>query len=162
MRASVTDSFKQHERNVNDTRSRVQNLLNSLEDGSITSKNIGRISEGHLLLMFRTVAYFGLHRWAPDVLSSDPESMYNLLHEYIALRTFEQVSSGYGYSHVGINMSFVSDFALLRKLYRSFVYSYLFNIAKSEAKNPGSVAKGKEMANVFKRRSDVRVYSSDA
>jgi len=111
--------------------------------------------------MFRTIACFGLERWAPDVLSRDAESMYNLLHEHLALMTFEQVAKGYGYSHMGINLTFITNFSLLRRLYRSFVFSYMFGIAKAEQRKPGSVAKGKEMTNVFKRRSDVSHFICD-
>jgi hypothetical protein len=84
--------------------------------------------------MFRTVACLGLRKWAPDVLSGDPESMYNLLHEHIALQTFEQVSGAFSYSHMGANLSCIKDFLLMRKLYRSFVFSYMHCIAKLEAR----------------------------
>ncbi|KAF9456556.1 hypothetical protein BDZ94DRAFT_1326898 [Collybia nuda] len=74
----------------------------------------------------RTVAILGLEHWAPDILSTDPDSSYNLLHEHIALTTFEQVSGAFAYSHMGINLSFIHDFSLLRKFYRSFVYAYIY------------------------------------
>ena len=51
--------------------------------------------------------------WAPDVLSQDPNSMYNLLHEHIALMTFEQVAAGFGYSHLGIDLSLIHNFILM-------------------------------------------------
>jgi hypothetical protein len=134
----------------------VRELHTSISDAAgIIASNIKRIPESHLLVMFRTVACHGLQKWAPDVLSNDPESMYNLLHEYIALKTFEQVAGAFGYAHMGANLSCTTDFALMRKLYRSFVFSYMYGIAKSEAKNPGSVAKGKQMTGVWKRRSTV-------
>ncbi|EDR02689.1 uncharacterized protein LACBIDRAFT_332196 [Laccaria bicolor S238N-H82] len=82
--------------------------------------------------MFRTISFFGLACWAPDVLSQDPNSMYNLLHEHIALVTFEQVAAGFGYSHLGIDLSLICNFTLMRKLYCNFVYSYMHGIAKSE------------------------------
>jgi len=134
----------------------MRELLNSISDSvGIITNNIKRIPESHLLLMFRSVACLGLQQWAPDVLSGDPESMYNLLHEHIALKTFEQVSGAFGYSHMGTNLSCINDFALMRKFYRNFVFSYMHGIAKSEAKNPGSVAKAKQMTGVWKRRSVV-------
>ena len=92
-------------------------LLGSLSDVGIIANNIKRIPEPQLLLMFRTVACLGLRKWAPDVLSGDPESMYNLLHEHIALQTFEQVSGAFGYSHMATNLAAIKDFALMRKLY---------------------------------------------
>ena len=105
--------------------------------------------------MFRSVSHFGLERWAPDIMSSDPDSMYNLLHEHIALIKFEQVASTFGYSHLGINLQLVQNFVLLRKLYRNFVFSHMCKLAKLEAKSPGSIAKGNEMTNVWKRRKEV-------
>ncbi|RDB18252.1 hypothetical protein Hypma_000603 [Hypsizygus marmoreus] len=43
----------------------------------------------------------------------------------------------------------------MRKLYRSFVFSYMHDIAKLEAKSPGSIAKGKRFSTVYKRRSEL-------
>lgn len=156
VRVSVTTSLDANEVNIVGARARVNALKASLSGPySITSNHIKRISEDFLLIMFRAVAHFGLTRWAPDILSRDPDSMYNLLHEHIALATFEQVSASYGYTHVGNNLAHVRDFALMRKLYRSFVYSHMVNIAKLEAKQPGKVAMLNDMGNVWKRRQEV-------
>ncbi|KAG6903610.1 hypothetical protein DXG01_016349, partial [Tephrocybe rancida] len=108
-----------------------------------------------MLFMFRTVAIHGLSRWAPDVLSSDPDSMYNLLHEYIAYLTFKQATIAYGYSHMGVNLEFVEKFGVMRKFYRSFVFSYMHKNAKLEAKSPGSMLKAKQMTPVWKRRGEL-------
>ena len=108
--------------------------------------------------MFRTVSFFGLAHWAPDVLSQDPNSMYNLLHEHIALMTFEQVAAGFGYSHLGIDLSLIHNFVLMWKLYRNLLYSYMHGIAKSENKTPGSIVKSKTMTNVWKQCKEVFIY----
>ncbi|KAF8225955.1 hypothetical protein L208DRAFT_1407782, partial [Tricholoma matsutake] len=113
---SVTSSLDDNSGRIQDAKAKVAELLSSLEDGMIAA-NIRCIQECHLLHIFRTVACLGLAKWAPDVLSGDPESMYNLLHEHIALKTSEQVSTAYGYSHMGVNLSCVHDFALMHKLY---------------------------------------------
>jgi hypothetical protein len=157
VRSSVHASLNQNATNITEARAKVQNFLSSLpEDAhSITANHIRCILQSHLLVMFRTVAFFGLARWAPDLLSGNPDSIYNLLHEHIALITFEQVASAYGYSHVGINLQFVQDFVVLRKFYRNFVYSHMYNIAKLEAKTPGGVLKANEMTNTWKRRHEV-------
>lgn len=161
VRSSVKDYLTQNANNINNAPLQLAALEVLLKETSIRSKNIQRIPEQHRLLMFRTVACSGLNHWAPDVLGGDPESMYNLLHEHIALTTFEQVVSAFGYSHMGINLSFITNFSLLRRLYRNFVFSYMFSLAKAEQRKPGSVAKGKEMTHVFKRRSDVSPFISD-
>jgi hypothetical protein len=161
LRNSVTASLDDNSASIQGAQTKVRELLNSISDSvGIITNNIKRIPESHLLLMFRSVACLGLQQWAPDVLSNDPESMYNLLHEHIALKTFEQVSGAFGYSHMGANLSCINDFALMRKLYRSFVFSYMHGIAKLEAKNPGSVAKAKQMTGVWKRRSVVRNFQN--
>lgn len=155
MKSTVTASLEQNEGHIQNAQAMMDEFLGSLQEGSTVSNNIKRIPNPHLLLMFRTVASLGLKRWAPDVLSGDPESLYNLLHEHIALTTFEQVSGAFGYSHMGINLSFVHNFPLMRKFYRSFVFSYIHNIAKLEEKSPGGVAKVKHLSTVYKRRSEV-------
>ena len=78
-----------------------------------------------------------------------------LWHEHIALVTFEQVAAGFGYSHLGIDLSLTHNFVLMRKLYRNFIYSYMLGIAKLENKTPGSIAKSKTMTNVWKRHKEV-------
>jgi hypothetical protein len=131
-------------------------LLDSLQEGrSIIANNIRRIPQQHLELMYRSISFFGLARWAPDVLGGDPESMYNILHEQIALITFQQVAAAYGYSHIGINLQLIQDFVILRKFYRNFVYARMRKVAQTELKSPGSVAKGNEMTNTWKRRKEV-------
>jgi hypothetical protein len=160
VKSAVEASLNENTGNIHnsDIQAHIQNLFNSLSDGSTISKNIKKMAETNLLFMFRSVAASGLQRWAPDIHSGNPSSMYNLLHEHIALATFLQVSSAFGYSHLGNNLSFIHNFSLMRKLYRNFVYAYMCGISKSEAKEPGSVVKKQEMTNVWKRRKEVSVY----
>ena len=105
--------------------------------------------------MFRTVAILRREQWAPDILSCDLDSMYNLLHEHIALVTFEQVSSAFGYSHMGLDLSLLHDFPLMQKLYWSFILNNMYDITKVEVKKPGSIAKGKLVTNVCKHHDEV-------
>ncbi len=109
--------------------------------------------------MFQTVAAAGLSRWAPEVFTGNSDSMYNLLHEYIALLTFQQVLDAYGYNHIGALKKFHSDFGLMRKFYHSFVFSYMRGRARAEQKNPGSVAQSVTLANITKRWQDVSPFS---
>lgn len=105
--------------------------------------------------MFQTVAAAGLSRWAPEVLMGNSDSMYNLLHEYIALLTFQQVFNAYGYNHIGALKKFHSDFGLMRKFYRNFVFSYMRGQARAEQKNPGAAVQNVLLGNITKRRQDV-------
>jgi hypothetical protein len=111
--ASVTASLNEHSTNIDLAQAKMQELLSLVKDGSIISNNIKRIDEFHLLTIFQAVANLGLRRWAPDVLSGNANSMYNLIHEQIALQTFSQISALYGYSHVGNNLSLVNKFSLI-------------------------------------------------
>jgi hypothetical protein len=108
------------------------------KQGSVVN-NIQRIPEPHLLMMFRTVATYGLRQWNPDVLSGDRDSMYNVLHETIALITFEQAAAAFAYSFTGMKMDFVGNYPPLKRLYRNFIFSYMMNLAKVEKRNPGQV-----------------------
>ena len=148
IKSSVHASLNANATDINEAHSRVQQLLDSLVDlNSTTANHIQCINENFLCLMFRTISFFGLACWAPDVLSQDPNSMYNLLHEHIALVTFEQVAAGFGY--------FIRNFVLMRKLYHNFIYSYMHGIAKLENKTPGSIVKVKTMTNVWKQCKEV-------
>ena len=55
------------------------------ETSSTISGNIWQIPEDHLLFMHYMVATLRLLRWNPDILSTDPNSMYNILHEQLAI-----------------------------------------------------------------------------
>ncbi|KAG6904703.1 hypothetical protein DXG01_007800 [Tephrocybe rancida] len=106
------------------------------------------IKEDFLLQMFCSVAMLGLPRWVPDVFSNDPDDLYNFLHEQCAYQTFRQIVAAYGYSFLGVNMSQVEDWALCRKIFRSFCYSHMQKAAKIEAKSPGGLKKKNEADNV--------------
>ena len=156
VKTSVQQSLNSNATDINDASARVQELLDSLPEGRSTiANNIRCILQQHLELMHRSISFLGLARWAPDVLGGDPESMYNILHEQIALMTFQQVAGAFGYAHLGINLQLVRNFVILRKFYRNFVYAHMRRIAKIEAKAPGSVAKGNEMTNTWKCRREV-------
>ena len=101
----------------------VTDFCNSLPDekGSTISGNIRRIPEDHLLFMHCTVATLRLPRWNPNVLSTNHNSMYNILHEQLALQTFRNVVISHGYAHFGINHGKMK-LLLLKQFYRSFVY----------------------------------------
>lgn len=123
-------------------------------DGRI-ARNIGRTAEACLRLLYQTVATAGLLRWAPEVITGSADSMYNLLHEHIALLTFQQICNASGYDHIGAKQKWYSDPGLMKKLYRSFVFSYMRAKARAERKNPGTAIQNVELNNITKRRQDV-------
>ncbi len=156
IKCSVHESLARNSERITNARVQYDRLQSELKSDSIISNSIRNIGEANLLLMFRVVAIAGLAQWAPDVLSGNPESMYNLLHEHIAITTFEQITTAYGYSHTGQDMSLVQDFALLRKIYRNFVFSYMKSRARLEVRIPGSAVSDAVKTNIYKRRRDVR------
>ena len=134
----------------------VTEFCNSLPDemSSTISGNIWRIPEDHLLFMHCTVATLGLLRWNPDILSTNPNSMYNILHEQLALQTFQNVVISHGYAHFGINHRKMK-LLLLKQFYRSFVYGRMRDLAKRKLKVPGSVGRDTVATNMYKWCSDV-------
>lgn len=125
---------------------------------SSISDNINCIAEEHRLLMFECVGAAGLNRFAPDVMGS-ADSMYNLVHEQVAIRSFQLVAARGGYSFMQCNIALTKNKALLAQMYRNFEFSYLKNLVKKEMKKPGRIAEDCEKTNTGKRRKDVRCPS---
>ncbi|KAG6903617.1 hypothetical protein DXG01_016263, partial [Tephrocybe rancida] len=78
-----------------------------------------------------------------------------MLHEHIAILTFQQVADSFGYNQMGINLQFIKKFGLLCNIYHSYVFSYMHNIAKREARSPGSAVKAKQMTPIWKRCAEL-------
>ncbi|KAG6913388.1 hypothetical protein DXG01_007233, partial [Tephrocybe rancida] len=153
---TVTASLDANTEAIQDASRRVKkfqaSLDTALENGSsLNASNMKRIKEEFLLQTFCSVAMLGLPHWVPDVLSNDPDDLYIFLHEQCAYQTFRQIVAAYGYSFLGVNMSQVEDWALCRKIFRSFCYSYMQKAAKIEAKSPGGLKKKNEADNVTSR-----------
>jgi len=153
---SVRGILKMNSKAIDNVLDKVTKFRNSLPDetSSTISGNIRRIPEDHLLYMHGAVATLRLSRWNPDVMSTDPNSMYNILHEQLAIQTFQHVVISHGYAHFGINHEKMK-MSLLKQLYRSFVYGQMRNLVKREHKFPGGVQRDTTATNMYKRRSDV-------
>ena len=153
---SVRGILKNNSTAIDAVLAKVTEFRNNLPDetSSTISGNIRRIPEDHLLFMHCAVATLGLPRWNPDVLSTDPNSMYNILHKQLALQTFQNVVISHGYAHFGINHGKMK-LSLLKQFYRSFVYGRMRDLVKRELKSPGSVERDTVATNIYKRRSDV-------
>jgi hypothetical protein len=156
IRTSVSATLENQSGDIRKAKDAVLQLYEKVKnERGLIATNIKRIPEPLLLMMFRTVASYGLREWKPDLLSGDASSMYNFLHETIALLTFEQATAAFGYAHIGMNMNNVRDYPLLRKFYRNYVFSYMMKIAKLEAKTTGAVAKAMQNGTIWKRRAEV-------
>ncbi|PPQ92329.1 hypothetical protein CVT25_008511 [Psilocybe cyanescens] len=86
---SVTATLVATEVNFHVADNRVQELRNSLSAEGQIAKDIGHMNNEFLQLMFRSVVQIGLLTWAPDISGNNPNSIYNLLHEQIAIKTFK-------------------------------------------------------------------------
>ena len=153
---SVHGILKMNSKAIDNVLDKVTKFRNSLPDetSSTISGNIRRIPEDHLLYMHGAVATLGLSRWNPDIMSTDPNSMYNILHEQLAIQTFQHVVISHGYAHFGINHEKMK-MSLLKQLYHSFVYSRMRNLVKCEHKFPEGIQRDTTATNMYKRRSDV-------
>ncbi|KAJ7726299.1 hypothetical protein B0H14DRAFT_2641158 [Mycena olivaceomarginata] len=92
---------------------------------SQTAMDAARIGEHHLRTMFGALANAGLPSFTPDVFGN-PESLYNIAHELVALHSFRIVATNYGYSvPYAVNLAIAKDDHLIQRFYRSFIYGYM-------------------------------------
>ncbi|KAF9043558.1 hypothetical protein BDZ89DRAFT_1008945 [Hymenopellis radicata] len=119
---------------------------------SIIAKNMRRVEEDFLSIIFGTLERCGLQQWAPDIRAGTPNSMYNSLHEHIALSTFKTVTIAHAYIFLKPNPAYLKKHNFLQQLYRNFVFSYLKGKADREARNPGSLAL--RMARISQLKSE--------
>jgi len=153
---SVRDILRNNSTKIDAVLGKVTKFRSDLPDetSSTISGNIRRIPEDLLLYMHGAVATLGLSNWNPDVMSTDPNSMYNILHEQLAIQTFQHIVISHGYAHFGINHGKMRV-SLLKQLYRNFVYGRMRDLVKHDLKSPGDVKRDTTATNMYKRRSDV-------
>ncbi|KAL1678470.1 hypothetical protein EV122DRAFT_251976 [Schizophyllum commune] len=134
-----------------------------LSASSTIARSLLKIPTVNIQFVLRTLASSILDKWAPDIAGCDPESTYNLLHEQIALVTWRQVgSANKGYSRIyRVLPKFAGSDSFFLRVYRSFVFSYMQGIAEKEVKEPGSLARNNAMAQIYRRRQDLRVARLD-
>ena len=104
--------------------------------------------------MHGTVATLGLSCWNPDIMSTNPNSMYNILHKQLVIQTFQHIVISHGYAHFGINHEQMK-MSLLKQLYHSFFYSQMRNLVKHEHKSLGGIQQDTTAMNMYKWHSDV-------
>ncbi|KAI5827402.1 hypothetical protein K523DRAFT_364623 [Schizophyllum commune Tattone D] len=146
---------------INDARKRCHDALASLQPLKLAGGGIAQalwdVGEDCLVFIFQKIAATGLQKWSPDISQSDPESLYNQLHEQLALKTWRQVAlTAGGYNHLQISLHYAKQDAFFIRVYRSFVFSYIQKKVDREARSPGSAALDIKMDNVYRRRQDLR------
>lgn len=89
------------------------------------AKDARRIGDVHLRVIFNAIAAAGLPAFAPDVFGNE-ESLYNLVHEHLAIHTFRTVAMSWAYTSLYVfPMPLLEDHWLLRSFYRSYIYGYM-------------------------------------
>ena len=81
--------------------------------------------------------------------------MYNMVHEMIAIRTFQVVCSGFGYNWMQTDTRYSQNSAMVAKWYRHSVFFYFKCVVVLETKVPGSAAAHNEMSNRYRQRKAV-------
>jgi hypothetical protein len=174
---TLIDNFQKRFESSDDVQTQVVDLISKVAPASVAAlaavtavqssmhmgtsqiaKDTKCIDQDHLLAMFTTSNLnAGLSRWAPDVLGA-VESMYNALHEQLALSTFKNVAASFGYMFMNIDLLFLQNHTFLVKLYQNFVFGYMAEKACKDGKAPGHVAKDNDMVNVYRHQNHVRVF----
>ncbi|KAJ7899813.1 hypothetical protein B0H13DRAFT_1883704 [Mycena leptocephala] len=109
--------------------------------GTQTGADAHRVGEDHLRSIFNTVANAALPYFAPDVFGN-PESMYNLAHEHIAIHSFRRRCHA------------IRDQHLLQRFYRSFIYGHMKTLAAKEERRPGRVELDVVLNAIYRRREE--------
>jgi hypothetical protein len=126
--------------------------------GTQTGADAHRVGEDHLRSIFNTVANAALPYFAPDVFGN-PESMYNLAHEHIAIHSFRAAATLFAYSSIyRVTLSYVQDQHLLQRFYRSFIYGHMKTLAAKEERRPGRVGLDVVLNAIYRRREEVCSY----
>lgn len=161
--SSIQSAFINYQSEINAARGLVKEANKKQnETQSNISNNLLMVAEEHKLLAFEFVAAAaGLSRFAPDIVGS-AESMYNLVHERVALHSFRLITVQGGYGFMKCNMALLSSSALLSQMYRNFFFSHLWGMVKKEIKAPGRVVAEAQKSNSGRRRSEVRVLVCEA
>ncbi|KAJ7852863.1 hypothetical protein B0H13DRAFT_1904404 [Mycena leptocephala] len=122
--------------------------------GTQTGADAHRVGEDHLRSIFNTVANAALPYFAPDVFGN-PESMYNLAHEHIAIHSFRAAAMLFAYSSIyRVTLSYVQDQHLLQRFYRSFIYGHMKTLAAKEERRPGRVELDVVLNAIYRRREE--------
>ena len=114
------------------------------------------LSDQWIAVIFSCIATAGLRRWAPDFLG-DAKSMYNFLHEHIAIYTFQMICTAQGYHHMNPDMSLVNAPAFLTAVYRSFIFAYMRPLVKKEIDQRGRVVSDQRRVQANDRRHAVSI-----
>ncbi|VDC05617.1 unnamed protein product [Peniophora sp. CBMAI 1063] len=109
----------------------------------------------HLDFVFKAITSLGLASWMPDIYSNNPTSLYNLLHERIAISTFQYMCNAFAYTLFKVNLEYASQSALLQQIYHHYVFSYM-RLSREKAENGGNLQLATVLEGIYKRRKSTR------
>ncbi|KAJ7321338.1 hypothetical protein DFH08DRAFT_713015, partial [Mycena albidolilacea] len=114
---------------------------------SQTASDAARVGDHHIHSVYNAIANVGLHVFVPDVFGN-PESLYNLAHEHVAIHSFRTIASLFAYSSIyRVDLSLIKDDHLLRRFYRSFIYGHMKDLASKEERRPGRALRVAQIAD---------------
>ncbi|KAJ7312800.1 hypothetical protein DFH08DRAFT_717317, partial [Mycena albidolilacea] len=114
---------------------------------SQTASDAARVGDHYIRSVYNAVANVGLHVFAPDIFGN-PESLYNLAHEHVAIHSFRTIASLFAYSSIyRVDLSLIKDDHLLRRFYRSFIYGRMKDLASKEERRPGRALRVAQIAD---------------
>ncbi|KAJ3926076.1 MAG: hypothetical protein NXY57DRAFT_966944 [Lentinula lateritia] len=122
----------------------------------IIAKNASRIEDSFLERIFSAVAALGLEHWSPDIVGGHPDSVYNLVHEQIAISTFKMLLSSFVYRFLQADMAVGRDDTACVQIYRNFVFGHIGKKVKDEMRKAGSVEMKHERINTYKRVQQIK------
>ncbi|KAJ7855451.1 hypothetical protein B0H14DRAFT_3448980 [Mycena olivaceomarginata] len=123
---------------------------------SQTASDATQVGDHHLRSMYNAVATVGLHVFAPDVFGN-PESLYNLAHEHVAIHSFRTIASLFAYSSIyRVDLSLIKDDHFLQRFYRSFIYGRMKDLASKEERRPGRVGVDIVLNNIYRHRDETQ------
>ncbi|KAJ7060359.1 hypothetical protein C8F01DRAFT_1292721 [Mycena amicta] len=102
----------------------------------------------------------GLAFFRPDLIGGTVDDSYNLVHEIVAIRTFQVLLRLGTYNRQAPNTRRLDDISFLRKLYRSIVWSYYREKILTEQRNPGALEARQTANGIYKRREQLTTARS--
>ncbi|KIK69736.1 hypothetical protein GYMLUDRAFT_236218 [Collybiopsis luxurians FD-317 M1] len=117
------------------------------------AKEVSRMETTWLERIFSSVAAVGLDKWEPDLLGG-PESVYNTVHEHVALSTYQALLAGLAYVKIAPkDLVLRGKMDKCRSIYRKYVFGYQAGKFRLEMKKQGGVQQQANQANTYKRHT---------
>lgn len=121
-------------------------------------KAIARIDDNAFACLLESIGRLGLTKFAPNFASNDRNSDYNMVHERIALATFNTMAYSNAYPPEQVRyQAYFQDKKLLQKLYREYVFDYIGPKASAQERGEAeSLQESTEIARARTSRKKVR------